>query len=269
MKISANCVIKNEDLWVLYAIQSVIDYVDEIIITDTGSSDHTIEILNSLDSKKIKLFKTTINSPEEFTTIRQKQLELSSSDWIMIVDGDEIWTKESIESSIQLIKNQDINIDYLINKYHNLVGDIYHYLPESASKYKLKNRIGPYTIRFFKKDIKGLRWGNPYGSEGLFTSNNLPIQDNDTLSFANVDSPYLHCTHLKRSTKSGEVFMRGKKYKYEIGIPLGNQFEYPKVLYYPNDFNYLNVWKQAPLVYQIRALLQTPFKRIYRYLNHA
>lgn len=269
MKISVNCVIKNEDFWVLYSILSVIEYVDEIIITDTGSTDHTLELINSIASPKIKFNKTVIQSPEEFTKIRQAQLDSSVGDWIMILDGDEIWTKESMENSVKLIIDGDIKVDYLINKYHNLVGDIYHRLPDSASKYNLRNRKGPFTIRFFNKNIEGLKWSNPYGSEGLFTSNDISIQDNDNLLFGNVDDPYLHCTHLQRSTQEGGVFMRDKKFKYEIGLKLEKNFQYPKSLYIPNSFKFLNPWKKISFMYLLRALLQTPFKRLNRVINHA
>ena len=46
-------IVKNEDQWVFYAINSVLPYVDELIITDTGSTDHTLELIRSIHSPKI------------------------------------------------------------------------------------------------------------------------------------------------------------------------------------------------------------------------
>ena len=49
----ANCLIKNEERWVWYALQSVLPYVDKILVWDTGSTDNTVEIIKTIKSNKI------------------------------------------------------------------------------------------------------------------------------------------------------------------------------------------------------------------------
>jgi glycosyltransferase involved in cell wall biosynthesis len=44
MKISVCLIVKNEEKHLDKCLQSVVNYVDEIIITDTGSNDKTVEI---------------------------------------------------------------------------------------------------------------------------------------------------------------------------------------------------------------------------------
>jgi glycosyltransferase involved in cell wall biosynthesis len=51
--ITVHMVVKNEDQWIWYSIQSVLQYVDKILITDTGSTDHTVEIIKSIKSPKL------------------------------------------------------------------------------------------------------------------------------------------------------------------------------------------------------------------------
>ena len=46
--------IRNEENFIWFAINSVIDYVDEIMVWDMGSIDKTEEIVKSIDNPKIK-----------------------------------------------------------------------------------------------------------------------------------------------------------------------------------------------------------------------
>ena len=46
--ITAHCLIKNEENFVWYAIKSVVDFVDKIIVFDTGSTDKTVELIKKL-----------------------------------------------------------------------------------------------------------------------------------------------------------------------------------------------------------------------------
>jgi glycosyltransferase involved in cell wall biosynthesis len=48
MQLTVHCLIKNEENFIFYAIKSVVDFVDKIIIFDTGSTDKTVAIVNSL-----------------------------------------------------------------------------------------------------------------------------------------------------------------------------------------------------------------------------
>jgi len=53
MKIVAHTLIKNEENFVWYALNSVIDYVDEIKIgLDSGTSDKTEEIIRNIKNSK-------------------------------------------------------------------------------------------------------------------------------------------------------------------------------------------------------------------------
>ena len=46
--ITGHMVVKNEDRWIYYAIMSVIEYLDKLIIYDTGSIDHTKDIIKGI-----------------------------------------------------------------------------------------------------------------------------------------------------------------------------------------------------------------------------
>ena len=51
--LTVHCVIKNEERWIWFAINSILDIAGEVLIYDTGSADKTVEIVKTIKSKKI------------------------------------------------------------------------------------------------------------------------------------------------------------------------------------------------------------------------
>lgn len=85
------CIIaRNEQEYIASCLESVIDTVDEIILVDTGSTDHTVEIARSLGAK-------IIHEPwhDHFARARNRSLEEASGDWILVLDADERLAPES------------------------------------------------------------------------------------------------------------------------------------------------------------------------------
>ncbi len=257
-KITVHCLVCNEERWIWFAIMSVIDYVDEILIWDNGSTDKTLAIVRSIDNPKIKIKELGVIDASTFTEVRNQMLKEVKTDWMMILDGDEIWTDEAL---IESQKQMTADIHYLVNSYYNLVGDLYHYQDENAGRYKIKSWTGHLNIRFINKNlIPGLHFANPYGSEGPVDTQERSIQDVDAYRTKFVESKYFHTTHLTRSDKSG-VMMREPKYKYELGHLFPNDFSFPKVFYLPNVNN---PWTRRGLIFVLNACWQTPLRHLKR-----
>ena len=66
------------------SLDSVKDYVDEIVVVDTGSTDNTIEVAKSYGAK---VFESPWNN--DFSTPRNMALENATGDWIIFLDADE------------------------------------------------------------------------------------------------------------------------------------------------------------------------------------
>ena len=109
MKIVAHCLVKNEENWIWYSLMSILDYVDEIMVWDTGSTDKT-EIIKSIKNSKIKFKQVIQNNVFEFTKLRNEMLDETKTDWLMILDGDEIWPQQTIKNTTKLIKSNKIQI---------------------------------------------------------------------------------------------------------------------------------------------------------------
>lgn len=85
--ISACMIVQDEEECLKRALDSIYDYVDEIIIIDGGSVDKTREIAVSYD--KVKLF--DIPFPKNFATQKNNAIEKASGDWILFLDADEYY----------------------------------------------------------------------------------------------------------------------------------------------------------------------------------
>ena len=92
MKISATIITLNEEKNIGACLESL-DFVDEIVVVDSGSSDRTEEICRS--NPKVRFF----SRPWEGFG-RQKNLaaDLANHDWIFNIDGDERVTKQLVHS---------------------------------------------------------------------------------------------------------------------------------------------------------------------------
>ena len=108
--ISAGMMVKNEEARLADALGSVLDIADEVVIVDTGSTDRTIEIIESfraLVSIPVHLYRSPWR--EDFSYHRNEVQGHCSGDWIFILDGDEI--VEHPGNMRELIQNAPDDVD--------------------------------------------------------------------------------------------------------------------------------------------------------------
>lgn len=275
MKISAHCLVKNEERYLWFAVKSVIDHVDKILLWDTGSTDNTVKIIKLLQKEypeKIQFKEVGDVDPESFTKVRQQMLEDSICDWIMILDGDEVWWEKSIKNAREIIEKKGKTLDSLVHHYYNIVGDIYHYQDPCASKYKIDGKIGDHTIRFFNRNISGIQFDKPHGTQGLYDGAGVLIQERAKTKRLHTNDYYMHFTHMVRSESrvgDRDVIKRAKKLKYELGIPFPPDFRFPEVflLKYPSIVR--TPFERRTLIYLFKATVQAPIKKFKRkFLNN-
>jgi len=240
--ITVHSLIKNECRWIWYSLMSVIDNPDikEIMVYDTGSTDETVDIVKSIDSTKIKLKEVGDVSAEDFSKLRHEMMEKTKTQWLMILDGDEIWRKKDLAVVIDRIKEAPENVVASLVHYMEFVKDIYHYFmghEQQIYPYNIKKTYGWYTIRFHKK-VKGLYCGNSYGLEGWFIDKKEVQASGYSNLIWNDDIYYFHTRNLLRSKTEdyeNKVMQRvEKKISHKVG-------KIPRVyrnieMYYPETF---------------------------------
>lgn len=268
-----NTIIKNEGRFLWFAVNSVIGYLDKLLIWDTGSTDSTLKIIKELQKRypeKILFKEVGEVDKDGFTKMRQKMLEETKGDWLFVLDGDEVWWEKSIKKIVEIINSQGDKIEMIVTPFYSVIGDIYHYQEEKAGQYHLAGKVGHLNIRAINRKIPGLHIDKPYGQEGYFDDENKPIQNRNPKKILFLDRPYLHFSNIQRSDfKSGDrlVMQRSGKVRYEIGLKFSENFKFPEVFYQEYPSYLADPWRKMSASYAIRAFLETPLRKIKRRLK--
>lgn len=260
-KIWAHTIVYNEENFIWFAIMSVVDYVDKVLVWDSGSTDKTVEIINEIrkiKGDKIEFKEVGSVDKFQFTKMRQSMLNASICDWILVLDGDEIWWEDSIKRVVDEIHKKGTKIEGIVVPMVVPVGDIYHFQEEKAGCYHLLGRMGHLNLRAISKKIPGLHVDWPYGGESYLDENNKLVQEREKVIF--LDTPYLHVTHLKRSSSKSKAH----KFKHEIGERFPVDFKFPEVLYNPYPKIVPSPWVKITGGEFIKSYLLTPLRKIKR-----
>lgn len=259
VKIWAQTLCHNEENFIWYALMSVVDQVDKILVWDTGSTDRSVELIKQvaeLKPGKIEFKECGLVDRAGVTRLRQEMLEESECDWILILDGDEVWWRQSINDLVSVIQREGVRIDGVVVPFKVPIGDIYHLQTDSAGRYELMGRKGHFNVRVINRRIKGLHVKNDYPLEGYYDSEGQLIQESPRLVY--VDSPYLHVTHLQRSSRRRV----DNKIKFEIGEHYTGRL--PEVFLGVRPKIVSDPTKRMSFWYRIRAVIETPLKKIKR-----
>jgi len=270
--ITAHTIVRNEEKWVWFAIMSVIDFVEKIIIYDTGSTDSTVEIIeeilkNKKFANKIHFERKSAVNKDEFTLLRQDQILKTETNWFLVLDGDEIWYKKDFENLIQI--SQSTSAKMLAIKFHNCTKDVYHYESYDLGGYNIKGEKGHITLKLISMKILGLHADGPYGMEGYFDSENIPIQ-NSVKDIQIIDGFFLHTSNLIRSKNlfhDWKIPYRRAKVFSNANKRVENNFEFPEVFYLKRPSNVHNPLRRAGFQYYFFKMLTQPIN-ILRYFKH-
>lgn len=271
MKISMHTLVRNEERYVWYAVMSMINHVDSALLWDMSSTDNTFKVLEEIKKKypdKVNLNQTGNDDSSRFTSLRQEMLEKTKADWIVIVDGDEVWWDDEASKLSSFIHQRGGSYETVVTKYTNLIGDIYHYQDEKASHYSIDGKTGSITIRAFSNKIPNIHYDKPHGTQGIFDGKNVLIQERDPKKRFHTNSlSYLHLTHLPRAsspTEDAKVIKRKMKNKHELGNSLPKDFYYPEVFFRPRPSKVSSVWDKRNSRYTARAVVETIPKKLRR-----
>jgi len=272
MEVWAHSLVKNEARWLWYSVSSVINHVDKLLLWDTGSIDGSVEIEKELVKKypdKIVLKNREQKTAEDFTRVRQEMLEETKADWLLILDGDEVWWEKSIKKLIETIVEKGDRLETIVSPLYNVVGDIYHYQDESAGQYRIDGRQGHLNIRAMNLNIPGLHVEKPHGSQGYYDGEGTLVQEREKDKRIFLEERYMHFTNVTRSSSRANDFLVPKrkfKLKYEIGKSFPKDFYYPEVFFRSRPKIVESIWKVSDFSFKSRASLETPLRKMKRKL---
>lgn len=106
--ISLCMIVKNEEQLLPKCLESAKDYVDEIVVVDTGSTDRTVEIAESYGAR-------IYSHPWEgdFSKHRNQSIGYAAKEWILILDADEAIDPASAPFLRNVLKEKNADSFYL------------------------------------------------------------------------------------------------------------------------------------------------------------
>ncbi|HEY9672215.1 MAG TPA: tetratricopeptide repeat protein [Waterburya sp.] len=111
MELSLCMIVKNEEASLPPCLSSVKDVVDEMVILDTGSTDRTIEIAREFGAR-VYHFEWC----NDFSVARNQALNYVQGKWVLVLDADEVLTREIVSQIKRAIKNKQYLVINLVRK---------------------------------------------------------------------------------------------------------------------------------------------------------
>jgi glycosyltransferase involved in cell wall biosynthesis len=95
---------------------------DELIISDDGSTDKTIEIIENFSDPRIKLLKADFHSP---ILNFQNALQHAENDLIFLSDQDDVWLDDKVEKMVQSLEEHDLVVSdcFLVDEEGKIIAD--------------------------------------------------------------------------------------------------------------------------------------------------
>lgn len=113
LPISVCMIVKNEETNIEKCLKPLREYDWEIVVVDTGSTDHTKEIASKYADKVLDYVWT-----DDFSAARNFSMEHASYDTILFIDGDEYLLEIDLDAILSLSKKHSSSIGLLSRKNH-------------------------------------------------------------------------------------------------------------------------------------------------------
>ena len=134
----------NGEKYIKEQLDSILNQIgeqDEVIISDDCSTDKTISIIESLNDKRIHLFKSSIKFKNHNFNF-ENALKKASGEIIFLADQDDIWTKNKVSRFLETFTKTNANLVisdcFLVNSQKQLISDSFFKIRHSRSGF-LKN----------------------------------------------------------------------------------------------------------------------------------
>jgi len=165
MKVSAFTFIKNGQILgypFIQSIQSILPIVDEFIINVGKSEDNTLEMVQSIKNKKIRIIHSKWNDAMRdrgYVYGQQKMIAQfnCTGDWAFYIEADEVYHEEDLKKIIESMKLHLNNpsVEALVFDFKHFYGNANSVL-DSPGWYRSEARIIRNSIRAYAPD--GLFW---------------------------------------------------------------------------------------------------------------
>lgn len=136
MRISVCLATFNGEKYIRQQIESILFQLgkdDELIISDDGSKDRTLSIVESFADRRICIFHNRVN--HGFIGNFENALNAARGDYIFLCDQDDIWTPDKVQVSLHALKKADLIVHdaEMIDAMGNILGQNYYSVMHSGT----------------------------------------------------------------------------------------------------------------------------------------
>jgi len=166
---------KNEDRHIEKFISSLVDFADEIIIVDTGSSDKTMDIIKDYMQRynNIKLYKYSFNGVFHYGLAKNFAIKKATQDYIVVLDTDERLSngfKHNIRAFLEREKPYVSKIKRIDDYVHHLIDYPERIIKNNKNIFYKTNEKGrvheslehSYEVKSFKQPVWHCQRWNHY-----------------------------------------------------------------------------------------------------------
>jgi len=211
MRITPALHVKNEEYWIGYVLRGLFRVFGYVIMLDTGSTDRTVEIARDcarIERGDLKLIVEDMqNDPLRIGLCSTRLREMVQSDWMLLVDGDEIWTDDAL-LALRDYPDPEGKRVCVINA-------------RNVREYggSIMRADGWSADRLFGKGVRwNVRHDYPFQSYGLSSH----LKDNLVHYIEDPAIWFWHVRHLTRSSQDNEACFRAEKIGY---FPYNGSYE--------------------------------------------
>jgi glycosyltransferase involved in cell wall biosynthesis len=192
-KVTATIITKNEEANIERCLKSL-DWVDEIVILDSGSTDRTLEICSRYDTKIIK------TEWLGFGKTKKAVVNEASNNWIFSIDADEEVSSE-LKNKVKSILSQPSHAGYKIKRHSYFLGKRIKYCGWSSD----------YPLRLFDRTKGNFNEKEVHESVEVQGSVITIIEPLNHYTYPTIG---IQITKLNRYSdlQAGELIAAGKRY---------------------------------------------------------
>lgn len=211
IEIASHTLIRNGMPFIDIVLRQVEPYMTRMLITISEKSDDgTLEVVNNFEKEfghKVRLMFENVDDPSKLTLERQKMVDITSEDWILFLDDDDYWPKESMEEMIKLLK-EDVDA-YAVSPVQVLNQQFY-------DKHWYEHKF--FTKWFRNKDI---HYTNPWPKDNILMGDK-ELYWKKNLRTKRLYGKYFHLSNIKNNSFRNEKWSKG-----HYNEPIKNKSEYP------------------------------------------
>ncbi len=196
MKLSAVVITQNEEKNIRECLEGLL-FCDEMIVTDSGSSDRTAEIARSMGAKVFHHAFSNFSAQKNFA------IEQSSGDWVVLVDADERVDHRLREEIKDAVGRAEVPAFYLRRK-NILFG---RWMRFGGSQNDLQRRLARRGLARFEGAVhERIRWDGPVRvlKNQLLHRSTASVSDyfRKLIQYTGIEAGMLH-SHQAASDGSG------------------------------------------------------------------